>query len=362
MAFFRNFPVVNYNFGDEISPAIFQNLTAYIDLIDQVKDDISYYEKYFIKDNMRPDTLSQELYGNTSFYWMFYLLNDNLRQQGWPLSEQDVYELGKKYYPNTVLSTTNSMVSYGKVGDIVATTPFSNPTFKGKILERNYDLGQLTVKPIIEVRSITVTNGGSGYTSVPTVTITGGNGIGATAAAAIANGAVTAITVTNGGDDYTAVPTVKISAPDTPADTDSVLAQATGTAVLSAYSINASEASQVLLHSVPGEQDETQWSLPITKRIFVWDSVVQYNATHHFENADGTWGDLTYIPVSGYGVNNRKGNEGESSNSTAGYGSLIPITYTDRLKRSNDELRIIRVLKPNVATQINSEYQKLLKQ
>ena len=59
--------------------------------------------------------------------------------------------------------------------------------------------------------SITVTNGGSNYTSAPSVSITGGGGTGAEATASIANGAVTAITLTNNGYNFTSAPTVSIS-------------------------------------------------------------------------------------------------------------------------------------------------------
>ena len=57
------------------------------------------------------------------------------------------------------------------------------------------------------ITEITVTAGGSGYTSAPTVTITG-NGTGATATAVITNEAVTSFTVTAGGTDYSTIPTV----------------------------------------------------------------------------------------------------------------------------------------------------------
>lgn len=60
---------------------------------------------------------------------------------------------------------------------------------------------------------ITVTNGGSGYstTNLPTVTITGGGGRGATARATVASGRITAITITNRGSFYTSAPTVTIT-------------------------------------------------------------------------------------------------------------------------------------------------------
>ena len=55
-----------------------------------------------------------------------------------------------------------------------------------------------------------VTNTGSGYTSAPTVNVSGGNGSGATAKAKL-GGFITVINVTNGGSGYTTEPTVTLS-------------------------------------------------------------------------------------------------------------------------------------------------------
>jgi hypothetical protein len=77
--------------------------------------------------------------------------------------------------------------------------------------------------------AITLTSPGSGYTTVPNVAITGGGGTGATATAAIVNGAVTSITLTNPGTGYTTQPTVAI---DPPAGCTTACATATATANL----------------------------------------------------------------------------------------------------------------------------------
>ncbi|MGD0281726.1 MAG: hypothetical protein ABSB95_05115 [Dissulfurispiraceae bacterium] len=61
-----------------------------------------------------------------------------------------------------------------------------------------------------KVTGITVTAGGSGYTSTPTVTISGGFGSGAAAVATVSGGKVTGITVTAGGSSYTSAPTIPI--------------------------------------------------------------------------------------------------------------------------------------------------------
>ncbi|HEF4835458.1 TPA: hypothetical protein SAO52_000134 [Burkholderia vietnamiensis] len=63
-----------------------------------------------------------------------------------------------------------------------------------------------------EVGSVVVTNGGSGYTSVPTVTFSAPtSGTTATGTAVIQNGKVVAVTITNPGSGYTAAPTVSFS-------------------------------------------------------------------------------------------------------------------------------------------------------
>jgi hypothetical protein len=62
------------------------------------------------------------------------------------------------------------------------------------------------------VNTITLTNGGSGYTAVPTVNIVGGGegARGASATATISNGRVSAITLNSTGTNYSEVPTIEI--------------------------------------------------------------------------------------------------------------------------------------------------------
>lgn len=64
------------------------------------------------------------------------------------------------------------------------------------------------------VATITLQNAGTGWTSAPTVNLSGGGGSGATAVAvgaAISNGQVGSVTVTNGGSSYSSAPTVTFS-------------------------------------------------------------------------------------------------------------------------------------------------------
>ena len=65
--------------------------------------------------------------------------------------------------------------------------------------------------PIQVVHHIMVTNGGLGYNSTPTVTISGGGGTGAEGRAHVIGGVVDHIHVINGGSGYTSAPTVTIT-------------------------------------------------------------------------------------------------------------------------------------------------------
>lgn len=56
------------------------------------------------------------------------------------------------------------------------------------------------------ITQVTITDGGTGYATTPTVTIVGGEGLGATAIATVIDGVVTQVTVTNGGTDYVKTP------------------------------------------------------------------------------------------------------------------------------------------------------------
>ena len=61
------------------------------------------------------------------------------------------------------------------------------------------------------ITGFTVTAGGTGYTSAPTVTIAGGSGNGATATATVTDGKVTAVTIVSGGSNYSSAPRVTFS-------------------------------------------------------------------------------------------------------------------------------------------------------
>ena len=164
MNYFRNFPITTYLFGKENDPIVFQDLSTYVDLIDNVKDQLTFYTYYQIKDGDRPDHVSRKLYKDEKFHWTFFLLNDNIRRQGWPLEYNEVRSRAEKIYENTVIRTRNEIFDTFQVGQTVSG---SQSGASGTIIRRNLDNGQLVIEGTHTFKSgETVTSGSESITIV----------------------------------------------------------------------------------------------------------------------------------------------------------------------------------------------------
>ena len=143
MLYFHDFGTLLYQFGDEEDTTIFQDISRYADVIDQVKDDISFLNYHTIQEGFRPDQVSLQLYNSPNYYWTFYLLNDDIRLQGWPLPNGELLEYIKKNYPNTTITVREPFATKFKVGQTVTA---SGSGASGVILRRNLNLGQIVIE------------------------------------------------------------------------------------------------------------------------------------------------------------------------------------------------------------------------
>ena len=136
------------------------------------------------------------------------------------------------------------------------------------------------------------------------------------------------------GDLYRDPPKVVISEPNLAGGV-----QATATAVINIS--NNFNAGEIITPSINGVAQTADI-------VIVESEVAQFNSVHHYENAAGDFVDIGLAP---------------SGTGTGAFPSLsgkTPVTYFERVTNKNDSLREINVLKPNIAAQVKTEFNKLL--
>ena len=118
MSYFSYFPnrtdysvsLINSDLTREIRvPVTFPDFFRHVALaFPKVNDGKYFYEQVRVLDRERPDQLSYRLYGNDSYYWTFFILNDKLRLGEaiqWPLSyEQLTNKLEREYDGETIVT------------------------------------------------------------------------------------------------------------------------------------------------------------------------------------------------------------------------------------------------------------------
>ena len=121
MAFFRQFPKVEYDFNRQ---GVINNM---VDIYRSVRplqnfvDDTSAYVYYEVINGERPDIVSNKLYGNQNFYWTFFVINEFLHDglQVWPMSQEDLFTYIEREYEGYAI-TTNPTITRNSDGLIVA--------------------------------------------------------------------------------------------------------------------------------------------------------------------------------------------------------------------------------------------------
>lgn len=145
--YFKNFPFIKYSFGDNEPEVYFQKLSAAIDLFDSLKQDVSFITKQEILDFERPDTLSYRLYKTTDYYWTFFLMNDQLRESGWPLHVDREQEYIEDRYDGWSFITNDPFAGLLTAGQEILTTPVGQ---YATIDKADPTLGQIIFSPTFE--------------------------------------------------------------------------------------------------------------------------------------------------------------------------------------------------------------------
>ena len=144
---------------------------------------------------------------------------------------------------------------------ILNLTDAINAVISNNSFESNGTVNAINIRKSNDVvKSVTVTNRGSGYTTEPSVTIAAPiSGTQATADANVIDGEVDSVTVTNEGSGYVSAPNVTFGGPGTLADADANLGTnfPPDTRYLLTGNLDKNPTSTSLLSTVDSGQDET---------------------------------------------------------------------------------------------------------
>ena len=110
--YFSNFPRIQYdvNGTNPISPdyTVAINIMVRQKIRDAIADDVTMYYPYIIENDIRPDVLSHQIYGDTAYTWTIFYVNNMLDPYwSWPLTElQFTKYLNSKYGSVNLAKTT----------------------------------------------------------------------------------------------------------------------------------------------------------------------------------------------------------------------------------------------------------------
>ena len=107
MPFFQQFPKIPYDFGSNGIDTNIVDLFRFVKANEQYFNEITTYIDYYIRDGERPDIVSNSLYGTPEYYWVFFLINEHLKNgiSGWPMPDQELLEYIAEEYPGTTIET-----------------------------------------------------------------------------------------------------------------------------------------------------------------------------------------------------------------------------------------------------------------
>ena len=163
--FFSQFPSVAYDFNRtgtvQQMVNIFRNVRP--ETVSALNA-VTLYKNYKIIDGMRPDVLSQKIYGTPDYYWTFFIINDFLHDglQVWPMSQEVLRKYVEKNYSGKALcfkpevvrdvdgiaqGTKNSVSGLLNLGELIYG---STSGAVGRLVRKDADLNEIILQDVAE--------------------------------------------------------------------------------------------------------------------------------------------------------------------------------------------------------------------
>ena len=128
--FFKQIPNIQYDFKSDGKFFQAKDLFRKVSTWSYLQEGISGYNYYRVTEGERPDVVASKLYGDSTLYWTFFLVNENLQDlNDWPKSGQLFHKFLTRKYSGTVLVAGSST-------DIVSFNHSTNVSSKFQLGEK----------------------------------------------------------------------------------------------------------------------------------------------------------------------------------------------------------------------------------
>ena len=236
---------------------------------------------------------------------IYYPLTEDIYEIKYVEREQPFFQLGKQYF----YILTAELYEQGAdkfdtgiddIDDIER--EFSNiTTLTLSIPTREQATGTVAVDSNGNISGATVTSAGTGYSTPPSVTISGGGGIGAIIETTIEDGGVVSLLVVDGGTGYSAsnLPTITIDAPANPVHFIKDEHVVIGGFVQQSASRTWTSSNSVIEVTALGGFDPV-YATTVQKKYFYWkfeDTRISYVYTYNGTSATNVPGFFYYDPA-----------------------------------------------------------------
>jgi len=173
MPYFNSFRKEDYVFSKDLTKRV-TNISLYTAVFSRIADNISFYTYYNVRPDQRLDSISQDLYGTTDYYWTIPILNTDIVNT-WndlPKSTSQLTQFLSRKYPGTALFIRDDQEVFGKftIGETIG----FNGTDLGVLTAIYPTRGYLRIDPIDAAAIPTNTEfTAQGNSSLDTVVVSG---------------------------------------------------------------------------------------------------------------------------------------------------------------------------------------------
>lgn len=100
--YFQNFPLTYYSLYDDLSNVrVVTNITARVKLSDEVKNNLSLFDEYDVKDGDTPEIIADRFYNDPQLHWIILHVNEILDARfDWPLTTDNLKKYCEGKYTN----------------------------------------------------------------------------------------------------------------------------------------------------------------------------------------------------------------------------------------------------------------------